>query len=114
MRRYKAREAVDMRYSYPIVLIAEEEGGYSVIVPDLPGCVTQGDTAEDAFAMAKDAMAGWIEVTLQDQEEVPKPSTLEETARRLSEILDGIVDLTEDLERVILANVQIDIPRAAA
>jgi len=103
-----------MRYQYPIVLIPEEEGGYSVIVPDLPGCVTQGDTAEDAFAMAKDAMAGWIEVTLEDQEEVPKPSTLEETARRLGEILDEIVDSTEDLERVMLAVVQVDIPRVAA
>jgi hypothetical protein len=48
-----------MRYLYPVVLIPEQEGGYSVIVPDLPGCVTQGDTAEEAFAMAKDAMEGW-------------------------------------------------------
>lgn len=103
-----------MRYKYPIILIPEEEGGYSVIVPDLPGCATQGETAEEAFAMAKDAIAGWIEVTLDDQEEIPKPSTLEETARRLGEILEEIVDSTEDLERVILASVQIDVPRAAA
>lgn len=87
-----------MRYQYPIVLIPEDEGGYSVIVPDLPGCVTQGDTAEDAFAMAKDAMTGWIEVTLEDQEEVPGPSTLAEIARRLGEILEGVVEPAEDLE----------------
>ena len=48
---------------YTVVLIPEpEEGGYSVIVPALPGCVTQGDTIEEAIAMAQDAIAGWIAV----------------------------------------------------
>ena len=48
---------------YTIVLIPEpEDGGYSVIVPALPGCVTQGETPEEAVAMAQDAIAGWIAV----------------------------------------------------
>lgn len=66
-----------MRYQYPIILIRAEEGGYTVLVPDLPGCVTQGETVEEAFEMVKDAMAGWIEVTFEDKEEAPRPSTLE-------------------------------------
>jgi predicted RNase H-like HicB family nuclease len=42
---------------YTIILDPdEEEGGYTVTVPALPGCVTQGDTLEEAIAMARDAI----------------------------------------------------------
>jgi antitoxin HicB len=58
---------------YTIVLIPEpEEGGYSVIVPALPGCVTQGETIEEAVAMAQDAIAGWIAVAEKHGEPVPE------------------------------------------
>ncbi|MBI4319531.1 MAG: type II toxin-antitoxin system HicB family antitoxin [Chloroflexi bacterium] len=58
---------------YTIVLIPEpEEGGYSVIVPTLPGCVTQGETVEEAIAMAQDAIAGWIAVAEELGEPVPE------------------------------------------
>jgi antitoxin HicB len=39
----------------------QEEGGYVVTVPDLPGCVTQGETFDEAIAMAKDAITLYIE-----------------------------------------------------
>jgi len=58
---------------YTIVLIPEpEEGGYSVLVPALPGCVTQADTVEDAIAMAEDAITGWIAVAEKHGETVPE------------------------------------------
>jgi antitoxin HicB len=58
---------------YTIVLIPEpEEGGYSVIVPTLPGCVTQGETIEEAITMAQDAIAGWIAVAEKHGEPVPE------------------------------------------
>lgn len=58
---------------YTIVLIPEpEEGGYSVIVPALAGCVTQGETVEEAVAMAQDAIAGWIAVAEQHGESIPE------------------------------------------
>lgn len=103
-----------MRYQYPIILIPAEEGGYTVLVPDLPGCVTQGETVEEAFEMAKDAITGWIEVALEYKEEIPGSSTLEKIAGRLDEILDGIVESKEERDRVILANVQLDLPEVAA
>ncbi len=103
-----------MRYQYPIILIPAEEGGYTVLVPDLPGCVTQGETVEEAFEMAKDAIAGWIEVALEYKEEVPGSSTLEKVAGRLDDILEGIVETKEERDRVILANVQLDLPEVAA
>lgn len=39
----------------------QEEGGYVVSYPDLPGCITCGDTIEDAMNNAKDAKKAWIE-----------------------------------------------------
>ncbi|RMD52567.1 MAG: hypothetical protein D6828_05485, partial [Nitrospirae bacterium] len=47
--------------SYRILLRKEPEGGYTVIVPSLPGCVTYGDTIEEAIEMAKEAIELYIE-----------------------------------------------------
>ncbi len=49
-----------------------EEGGYWVTVPALPGCVTQGETLEEAIAMAREAIALHIEGLLEAGEPVPE------------------------------------------
>jgi len=46
-----------MKYVFPAVLSPDPDGGYTVIFPDLPGCVTEGDTLAEALYMATDAMA---------------------------------------------------------
>ena len=40
--------------------------GYAVVIPSLPGCMSQGDSIEDAIIMIKDAMMGWMEVAIED------------------------------------------------
>jgi predicted RNase H-like HicB family nuclease len=50
-----------MALSYRILLRKEPEGGYTVTVPSLPGCITYGDTIEDAKKMAKEAIELYIE-----------------------------------------------------
>lgn len=49
-----------MSLQYSIVLIPEPEGGFTVEVPRLPGCVTYGETYEKAVEAAKDAIGGYI------------------------------------------------------
>ncbi len=49
---------------YTALFEPAEEGGYVVTVPKLPGLVTEGDTLEEAIAMAKDAIKGYIELLL--------------------------------------------------
>jgi len=49
-------------HEFEVVLQPEEEGGFSVSVPALPGCHTQGETLDEALAMAKDAIEGYLEV----------------------------------------------------
>jgi len=46
---------------FKVILIPEEEGGYSVQVPALPGCFTCGDTRKEALEMAKDAIGLYLE-----------------------------------------------------
>jgi predicted RNase H-like HicB family nuclease len=54
------------------------EGKVSVIFPDVPGCVTWGETMEHAFAMAIDALAGHLEALADDGDPIPRPSNCEE------------------------------------
>ena len=59
-----------------VYLEAAEEGGYIASCPQLPGCVTQGETVEEAMAMVKDAIQGYI-ASLQKHGE-PIPQGIEE------------------------------------
>lgn len=58
-------------YRYTVVFEPAEEGGYVVTVPVLPGLVTEGDTLEEARAMAKDAIRGYLESLRKHGEEIP-------------------------------------------
>ncbi|MBI2268545.1 MAG: type II toxin-antitoxin system HicB family antitoxin [Candidatus Blackburnbacteria bacterium] len=57
---------------YTAVFEPAEEGGYVVSVPALPGCVTEGNTFEEAVAMVKDAIGGYIAVLEEEGLEVPR------------------------------------------
>ena len=60
-------------YQYTIILHPDtEEGGYTVTVPALPGCITQGETLEEAIAMAKDAIRLHVETLIACGEQVPE------------------------------------------
>ena len=56
---------------YKILLRKEEDSTYTVIVPSLPGCLTFGHTVEEALAMAKEAIEGFIACMIERGEEVP-------------------------------------------
>ena len=49
-----------MQYTYKIMLHKEPEGGFTVNVPALPGCITYGEDVDEAIAMAKEAIALYI------------------------------------------------------
>ena len=59
------------RYTYTIHLEPAEEGGFVVTVTALPGCVTEGDTYEQAIANAREAIEGFIEALIAVGEPVP-------------------------------------------
>ncbi len=59
-----------MSFTFQIVFRPEPEGGYTVIVPSLPGCVTFGETLEEAKRMAKEAIELYVETLREKDEEV--------------------------------------------
>lgn len=62
---------VDEPRLYEVVLSPEEDGGYSVFVPELPSVATQGETREEALEMAKEAIEGYLEVMHEDGLPIP-------------------------------------------
>ena len=69
MNRAEKHEARGMHYR--ILLRKEPEGGYTVTVPTLPGCVTFGETVDEAIAMAREAVEVYIESLQETGEEIP-------------------------------------------
>ena len=57
---------------YTAIFEPAQEGGYVVSVPVLPGCLSEGDTFEEAIKMIKDAMRGYLVVLKKEGLEIPK------------------------------------------
>lgn len=60
-------------YIFPAIF-EPEDGGYCITFPDLPGCITEGDTLKEAMYMAKDALELYIYNLEEDNEKVPSPT----------------------------------------
>jgi predicted RNase H-like HicB family nuclease len=68
------------KLSYRIILRPEPEGGFTVIVPSLPGCITYGETIDEAKKMALDAIKAYLESLKKHNEPIIDDSeTLEST-----------------------------------
>lgn len=67
-----------MKLVYPAIFSPCEEGGYMVEVPDLPGCVTEGDTLAEAIFMGEDAASGWVLLELEEGRDAPAASQMED------------------------------------
>ena len=63
---------------YPIAIEPRtDQSAYGVVIPDLPGCFSAGDTLEEAIAGAEEAGLAWIDAALDAGGAVPPPSSLE-------------------------------------
>ena len=73
MQKLKPKEKLkiiknDIEYEFEVA----EEGGYTVSIPELPGCVSEGDTFEEALEMIQDAMEGWLHVAAEHGDPIPR------------------------------------------
>jgi len=73
-----------MKLTYPACFypFEEKKGGFTVEVPDLPGCVSGGGTLAEAILMGMDAASGWVLDELEDGKPVPAASPLEDITPR--------------------------------
>lgn len=63
--------SINQVLNYRVIFRREPEGGYTVNVPSLPGCITFGETVEEALEMAKEAILLYIEDLKKHKEEIP-------------------------------------------
>ena len=75
---------------YLAAFMPAEEGGYNIVIPDVPNAFTCADTLEEGFEMAAGALSMMLRDLVENNKAVPEPSSLEEvkskTARRLKDI----------------------------
>ena len=71
------KETVETKeYRFTVLFEPAEEGGYVVTCPALPGLVTEGDTLEDARAMAQDAIRAYLESLQKDCHPIPSDKAI--------------------------------------
>ncbi|MCM1099823.1 MAG: type II toxin-antitoxin system HicB family antitoxin [Clostridium sp.] len=68
-----------MKLNYRMEVLEDmEEGGFVVSYPELPGCITCGETVESAVANALDAKKAWLETAIESGIEIHEPDSLED------------------------------------
>lgn len=68
-----------MKMNFRMEIVEDiDEGGFVVSYPDLPGCITCGETIESAFTNAMDAKKAWLEAAIEEDIEIHEPDSLEE------------------------------------
>ena len=78
-----------MKVIYPVLFYEEKEGGYSVFVPDLKNNSTCGSTLEEAMTMAEDLIAGIVLDEMEENNQIPKSSKIEDVSfEKLEKYLD--------------------------
>jgi len=99
---------------YPIAIEpGASSTAYGVVVPDLPGCFSAGDTLEEALAAVEEAAAAWIDAALDAGEAIPPPSSLD-ALRDNPDYRDwafGVVTVSPSLLDDSIERVNISLPR---
>ncbi len=60
-----------MEYVYPAIFNQNSDGSYTIMYPDLPGCISEGKSLSNALYMAKDALTQWLSYLTENGEEIP-------------------------------------------
>ena len=65
------------KYVYPAVFHPNEDGSFTILFPDLPGCISEGKSLENALYMAGDALTQWAAYLTGKKESLPAPSEMQ-------------------------------------
>ena len=80
MRNYVERRELTFYLSlrYPVTIHTDPDGGYVAEIEELPGCMTQAETIDEAFRAIEDARQLWIKTAYDDGQDIPVPRDMEE------------------------------------
>ena len=98
MKKHHERKTVAhyMRLPYTYEVTPDtSEGGFVVSVKELPGCLSQGTTVEEATRRVREAMELWISICLEDGREIPEPNDVKKYSGRF------VVRIPTDIHRAV-------------
>ena len=99
---------------YPVAIeTGNKTEAFGVVVPDLPGCFSAGDTLDEALTAAEEAAAAWIDATLDAGGAIPAPSNLDKLRdnREYAGWTFGVITLDPALLDDTIERVNITLPR---
>lgn len=79
------------RYIYPAIFMQDEKKGYTVVFPDLKGCVTEGDNFLEAYLNAREALALYLD----DEENIPAATAAATAIENIKNEGSGVIQLIE-------------------
>ena len=89
-----------MEYVYPAIFHKNNDGSYTIIYPDLPGCISEGKNLGNALFMAQSALKQWIGYLVDKEQEIPSPSILEDIKTSTGELVNLICAEVKDSRAV--------------
>lgn len=99
---------------YPVMIEAgNDTTAWGVVVPDLPGCFSAGDTLDEAMAAVEEAAAAWIDAALDAGREIPRPSSVQAAMDKgdFTGWIASFVDVDPALLDDTIERVNITVPR---
>lgn len=75
-----------MEYVYPAIFSKNSDGSYTIIFPDLPGCISEGKSLANAIYMAQSALSQWIGYLSDKKEKIPNATEISEIKTKRGEV----------------------------
>ncbi|MDR2476595.1 MAG: type II toxin-antitoxin system HicB family antitoxin [Treponema sp.] len=79
-----------MEYVYPAIFHKNEDESYTIIYPDLPGCISEGNNLGNAMYMAQSALTQWISYLTDKKQEIPQASSVKDVKTSNGEFVNLI------------------------
>ncbi len=100
----RGAEVKRLSLRYTVLLDRNEDGGYTVTVPALPGCVTEGDTIAESLENAREAMECYLEsLALHNEPFPPDAQNVQVSVKDTEELLVFKVVATPEVQRAPIA-----------
>jgi len=89
-----------MEYVYPAIFHKNDDNSYTVIYPDLPGCISEGKDLGNALYLAQSALKQWLGYLVDKKQEIPSASKLEDIKTSTDELVNLICAEVKDSHAV--------------
>jgi len=99
-----------MKVMYPAVFRPETVGGYSVIFPDLKGCITEGDDLQEALEMAQEALGLYLVSLEENKYDIPAASEIKSVKTEAENIIVPVMTEVNQYRRNKAVNKTLTIP----